>query len=83
MTEMEVSPQEEIAYPQGMKVFVVERHGLPEDFVIFLFCMECNRRHSYLCRIGRLSGVHYYSGRQRESLCGSGLHSPGLSAQVR
>ena len=33
MTEMEVSPQEEMADPQGMKVFAVERHGLPEDFV--------------------------------------------------
>ena len=35
MAEMEVSPQEEIANPQGMKVFTVERHGLPEDFVSF------------------------------------------------
>ena len=35
MTEMEVSPQEEIVYPQGMKVFVVGRHGLPEDVVSF------------------------------------------------
>ena len=30
MVEMEVSPQEEMANPQGMKVFVV-----PEDFVSF------------------------------------------------
>ena len=35
MAEMEVSPQEEMANPQGMKVFAVERHGLPEDFVYF------------------------------------------------
>ena len=35
MPEMEVSPQEELANPQGMKVFAVERHGLPEDFVSF------------------------------------------------
>ena len=35
MAEMEVSPQEEMANLQGMKVFVVERHGLPEDFVSF------------------------------------------------
>ena len=27
MTEMEVSPQEEMANPQGIKVFAVERHG--------------------------------------------------------
>ena len=26
-------PQEDMANPQGIKVFAVERHGLPEDFV--------------------------------------------------
>ena len=35
MAKMEVSPEEEMANPQGMKVFAVERHGLPEDFVYF------------------------------------------------
>ena len=35
MAEMEVSPQEEIANPQGMKVFTVERHGLSVGFVTF------------------------------------------------
>ena len=35
MAETEVSPQEEVANPQGMKVFAVERPGLPEDFVYF------------------------------------------------
>ena len=35
MAEMEVSPQEEMANPQGMKVFAVEEPGLPEDFVSF------------------------------------------------
>ena len=35
MVEMEVSPQEEMANAQGMKVFTVERPGLPEDFVSF------------------------------------------------
>ena len=35
MAETEVSPQEEMANPQGMKVFAVERPGLPEDFVYF------------------------------------------------
>ena len=35
MVEMEVSLQEEMANPQGMKVFTVERPGLPEDFVYF------------------------------------------------
>ena len=33
MAEMEVSPQEEMANLQGMKMFAVERHLLPEDFV--------------------------------------------------
>ena len=35
MVEMEVSPQEEMANPQGMEVVAVERPGLPEDFVSF------------------------------------------------
>ena len=33
MAKMEVGPQEEMASPQDMKVFAVERHGLPGDFV--------------------------------------------------
>ena len=36
MAEMEASPQEEMADPQGMKVFAVERQGLPEDLTYFL-----------------------------------------------
>ena len=59
MAEMEGSPQEEMANPQGMNVFAVERPGLPEDSCLFLLCMECNRRHSYLLRICRLFGVRY------------------------
>ena len=35
MAEMAVSPQEEMANPQGKKVLAVERRGLPEDFVSF------------------------------------------------
>ena len=35
MAGMEVSPQEEMANPQGKKVFAVERPGLPEGFVSF------------------------------------------------
>ena len=35
LVEMEVSPQEEMAIPEGMKVFAVERPGLSEDFVYF------------------------------------------------
>ena len=32
---MEVGPQEDRANPQGMKVFAVERCGLPQYFVSF------------------------------------------------
>ena len=46
MAEMEVLPQEEMANPQGMKVFAVETSGLPEGFVSFPACVECNRRHN-------------------------------------
>ena len=35
VAEKEVSPQDEMVNPQGMKVFAVERHGLPDDFVYF------------------------------------------------
>ena len=35
MAEMEVSSQEEMANPEGMKVFAVTRPGLSEDFVCF------------------------------------------------
>ena len=34
MTEM-VSPQDELANPQVMKMFAVEKHGLPHYFVYF------------------------------------------------
>ena len=35
VADMEVSPQDEMANPQGMKVFAIERRGLPEGFVYF------------------------------------------------
>ena len=35
MAKREGSPQEEMADPQCAKVFTVERHGFPEDFVPF------------------------------------------------
>ena len=35
LNEIEVSPQEEMANPEGMKVFAVERSWLPEDFASF------------------------------------------------
>ena len=39
VAKMEVSPQDEMANPQGMKVFAVEKHGRPKDFVPF--CALC------------------------------------------
>ena len=33
--EREISPKEDLANPQGMKVVAVERHVLPEAFVHF------------------------------------------------
>ena len=35
MAETGVSPQDEMTKPQGITVFAVERHELPEDFVSF------------------------------------------------
>ena len=35
IAEMEISPKEEMADPQGMKVFAVERHGLSCRFCVF------------------------------------------------
>ena len=35
LAEIKVSPQEEMANPQEMKVVAVERPGLPGDFVSF------------------------------------------------
>ena len=35
MAEIGVIPQQEMANPQGMKVFAVERHWPPDDFVYF------------------------------------------------
>ena len=35
MAEMEVIPQQGMANPQVVKMFAVERYGLPEDFLNF------------------------------------------------
>ena len=68
IAEMGVSPQEEMANPQGMKVFAVEDLGFLKILCLFLLCVECNRRHSYLLRICRSFGVRY-SGRHRGRHC--------------
>ena len=68
MVEIEVGPQEEMANPQGMKVFAVERHGLPENFVSFPAL--CGVQSSPLVFAPNLPivGVRY-SGRHRGKLC--------------
>ena len=83
MAEMEVSPQDEMANPQVMKMFAVERHGLPECFVSF----------RALCGVQSLSPVFgpnrpivwgpLQCSRHRERLCSSGSRFPELNAQVR
>ena len=75
MAEMEVSPQEKMANLQGMKDLPLRDMGFLKISCLFVLCVECNRRHSYLRRFGRLSGVRY-SGRHRERLCASGLRPP-------
>ena len=82
MAEMEVNPHEEMANSQGMKCSPLRNMGILKISCLFLLCVECNRRHSYLCRIGQLSRVRC-SGKHRQRLCGSGLRSPDLSAKVR
>ena len=84
MAEMEVSSQEEMANLQAMKVFAVERLGLPEDFVSF--SALCGVQSSPLVFVPNrpiVWGPLHYSGRPRERLCASGLRSPEVSAQVR
>ena len=69
MAEMEVSPQEEVANLQGIKVFAVERPGLPEYFVYFP--APCGVQSSppvYLLLICRSFGVRY-SGRHLGRHC--------------
>ena len=68
MAEIEVSPQEEMANPQGMKVFAVERPGLPEDFVYFP--AQCGVQSSPLVFAPNLPLFGFrYSGRHRGRHC--------------
>ena len=43
MAEIEVSPQEEMANLQGLKVLPVERPGLPKDFVMEILRIAVER----------------------------------------
>ena len=78
---MEVTPQDEMANPQGMKVFAVERHRLPEDFVYFR--TMCGAQVLPLVFGPNRACVIRYRGRYQEKLCVSDLRFPELSAQVR
>ena len=68
MAEMEVSPKEEMADPLGIKLFAVERPGLPEDFVSFPAL--CGVQSSPLVFAPNLPIVEVrYSGRHRGRHC--------------
>ena len=79
MAEMEVIPQEKVVNPQGMKVFAVERYGLPKDFVSFRARVQ-SLPFVFVSNWPIGWGPLHYSGRYRERLCASGLRSPELSA---
>ena len=73
-----------MAHPQARKVFSVERHELPEDFVFFrILCGVQSLPFVFAPNRACVCMVHYYSGRHRERFCVSGLRSPELSTQVR
>ena len=63
MAKMEVSPQNEMASPQSMKVFVIDRHGLPEEFVYFRDLCGVQSLPLVIARIVRLGVI-----RSRETL---------------
>ena len=82
--EVEINSQEEMANPQGMKLFAVERHGLPEDFV---YCPAmCGVQSSsplvFVPNWPIVWGPLHNSGRHKENICASGLRSSELYAQV-
>ena len=76
---MEVSSQEDMANPQYMKVFAVERHVLPEDFVLFVLCVECAIVATRICA----ESCDYLGSAIVAGIYVSGLRFPELSAQVR
>ena len=65
MAEMEVSPHKEMANRKIRKCSPLRDMYFLKISCLFVLCEECNRSYSDLRQIGRLSGVRYYSGRQR------------------
>ena len=66
MAEMKVGPQEEMAKPQEMKVFAVERPGLPVDFVFLLALCGVRSSPTRICsESADCLGSATYSGRHR------------------
>ena len=84
--EVEINSQEEMANPQGMKLFAVERHGLPEDFV---YCPTmCGVQSSspllvFVPNWPIVWGPLHNSAGHRENICASGLRSSGLYVDLR
>ena len=67
MAKREVSPQEERKLTRKMlKCWPLRDMGFLKISSLLVLCVECNRRHLYLCRIVLVSGVSYTdSGRRR------------------
>ena len=80
---MEVSPQDEMANPQGVKVLSVERQRLPEDFVFFRHLCGVQSPPLVFAPNRALFVCGPVQARHRERLRVSCLRSPELSAEVR
>ena len=69
MAEMKVSPQEKMANTQGMEVFDVERHRLPEDFVYFRALSGVQSSPLVFAPNRPIVWGPLHSGRYQETLC--------------
>ena len=80
--EMEISPQNEMANPQCMKVLPLRDMGFLKISCLSVLCVVCNCRRLHLSRVVCLCVVRSRV-RHREILCVSCLRSPELTAEVR
>ena len=76
MAEIGVIPQEEMANPQGMKVFAVERQWLPDDFVYFPALCGVQSSPPVVVPNRPIFWGPLQGGVDTGSLCASGLRSP-------